>query len=442
MSTGDGMGVLSVGGQNHRAGRSAMVMVEVSYIGLLRSNGPYRRLFTANEISYIGDWFSMIALFLLAGEASDNSPLAIAGVLATRSFTFAPLEPLTGMLADRYPRKWLMILGNVWSFIILVSALALGMLDSLESVYLLGMAMVVGRAISSNAESAYVPNICTKEELLSANALSSGGWSAAMGIGAGIGGLTISKYGIETALWIDSLTFLIAILLILSLPHGGPEKSIQRSFSPRAMLSEIVSGWSYILSMPPIRRVVLVKAMWASGGGAQVFLLILIGKEAGFGDVAAGIGILYMARGFGSGFGPIVSRRFMANRMLIPYLLGGVLVISGAFYIAVAASEWTVIILVYVFISHAASGVNWVLSTTMLQQRSEDEWLGRVFGTDSLGITLTMGLSTVAAGLILENDILSLRETIIATGALQILAGIFWILFATPSEKRMLNKLV
>ena len=431
-----------LGGQNHRAGRPAMVMAEVSYIGLLRSNGPYRRLFTANEISYIGDWFSMIALFLLAGEASDNSPLAIAGVLATRSFTFAPLEPLTGMLADRYPRKWLMVLGNVWSFIILVSALALGMLDSLESVYLLGMAMVVGRAISSNAESAYVPNICTKEELLSANALSSGGWSAAMGIGAGIGGLTISKYGIETALWIDSLTFLIAILIILSLPHGGPEKSTQRLFSPRAMLGEIVSGWSYILSMPSIRRVVLAKAMWASGGGAQVFLLILIGKEAGFGDVAAGIGILYMARGFGSGFGPVVSRRVMANRMMIPYLLGGVLVISGAFYIAVAASEWTVIILVYVFISHGASGVNWVLSTTMLQQRSEDKWLGRVFGTDSLGITLTMGLSTVAAGLILENGILSLRETIIATGALQILAGIFWILFATPSEKRMLNESV
>ena len=431
-----------LGGQNHRACRSAIVMAEVSYIGLLRSNGPYRRLFTANEISYIGDWFSMIALFLLAGEASDNSPLAIAGVLATRSFTFAPLEPLTGMLADRYPRKWLMVLGNVWSLVMLVSALALGMLESLESVYLLGMAMVVGRAISSNAESAYVPNICTKEELLSANALSSGGWSAAMGIGAGIGGLTISKYGIETALWIDSLTFLIAILIILSLPHGGPEKSTQRLFSPRAMLGEIVSGWSYILSMPSIRRVVLAKAMWASGGGAQVFLLILIGKEAGFGDVAAGIGILYMARGFGSGFGPIVSRRVMANRMMIPYLLGGVLVISGAFYIAVAASEWTVIILVYVFISHAASGVNWVLSTTMLQQRSEDAWLGRVFGTDSLGITLTMGLSTVAAGLILENGILTLRETIVATGALQILAGMFWILFATPGEKRILNELV
>jgi len=417
-------------------------MAEVSYIGLLRSNKAYRRLFTANEISYIGDWFSMIALFLLAGEASDNSPLAIAGVLATRSFTFAPLEPLTGMLADRYPRKWLMVIGNVWSFAILVLALYLGLLDSLLSVYLLGMAMVVGRAISSNAESAYVPNICTRDELLSANALSSGGWSAAMGIGAGIGGLTISKYGIETALWIDSLTFLIAILLILTLPHGGPKRSGRDSGDPSSMLDEIWSGWKYILSKPPIRRVVLAKAMWASGGGAQVFLLILIGNEAGFGDVAAGIGILYMARGFGSGFGPIISRRLMSNEHLIPYLLGGVLIVSGAFYMAVAASDWTMVILAYVFISHAASGVNWVLSTTMLQKRSEDEWLGRVFGTDSLGITMTMGLSTVAAGLILENDLLTLRETIIATGALQIMAGILWILLATPEEKKMLDQAI
>ena len=419
-----------------------MPMAEVSYIGLLRSNKAYRRLFTANEISYIGDWFSMIALFLLAGEASDNSPLAIAGVLATRSFTFAPLEPLTGMLADRYPRKWLMVIGNVWSFAILVLALYLGLLDSLLSVYLLGMAMVVGRAISSNAESAYVPNICTRDELLSANALSSGGWSAAMGIGAGIGGLTISKYGIQTALWIDSLTFLIAILLILTLPHGGPKRSGRDSEDPSSMLDEIWSGWKYILSKPPIRRVVLAKAMWASGGGAQVFLLILIGNEAGFGDVAAGIGILYMARGFGSGFGPIISRRLMANERLIPYLLGGVLIVSGAFYMAVAASDWTMVILAYVFISHAASGVNWVLSTTMLQKRSEDEWLGRVFGTDSLGITMTMGLSTVAAGLILENDLLTLRETIIATGALQIMAGILWILLATPEEKKMLDQAI
>ena len=33
-------------------------------------------------VLYIGDWFTVLAMFLLAGEASDDSPLAIAGVLA------------------------------------------------------------------------------------------------------------------------------------------------------------------------------------------------------------------------------------------------------------------------------------------------------------------------------------------------------------------------
>ena len=48
----------------------------------------------------------------------------------------------------------------------------------------------------------------------------------------------------------------------------------------------------------------LAKGMWATGGGAQIFLLIIIGMEADFEDIstgAAGIGVLYMARGAGGG---------------------------------------------------------------------------------------------------------------------------------------------
>ena len=89
-------------------------MSRPSYLGLLRKNKTFRKLFFANEISFIGDWFTVIALFLIAGETSDNSPLAIAGVLATRSFTFAPLEPITGMLADRYSRRALMFISNLF----------------------------------------------------------------------------------------------------------------------------------------------------------------------------------------------------------------------------------------------------------------------------------------------------------------------------------------
>ena len=422
-------------------------MTGVGYLELFKTNRSFRRLFVANEISFIGDWFTVIALFMLAGEASDNSPLAIAGVLASRSFSLALVTPFTGMLADRYSRKGLMFGANIASLVVLVIVLVFNLLESLTSVYILAVVMVAARAVFDPAEYAYLPNICNEEELLTANALASGGWSVALGIGSAIGGLTISQFGINTALWIDTVTFVVAAFTIMTLPTGGPDVSERKSATPKLIVGEIVSGWKYILSLPSLRRVIFAKGLWASGGGAQVFLLVLIGMEVGFGEVAAGVGILFMARGFGSGFGPLAGRSLMSNPRLIPYLLGIAVGVCGTFYIAVAyfvgqenPADWKEIILILVFFSHAASGLNWVLSTTLLQKRSDDEWRGRVAGTDHFVITVMMGISALSAGLIMENELLDLVEVIALTGLVQIMLGLAWIMLASPSEKKIIQQ--
>ena len=415
-------------------------MSSVGYLEILRKNPSFRRLFVAQEISYIGDWFTVIALFILAGEATDNSPLAIAGVLASRSFSLAAVTPFTGMFADRYSRKGLMISSNLASSIVLVIVLKFNLLDSLSSVYLLAVTMVAAKSVFDPAEYAYLPNICTDEELLTANALGSGGWSIALGIGASVGGFTISNYGITTALWIDALTFLGAAICIMTLPQGGPDISERKNATPRVVTKEITDGWKYIFQKPEIRRLVIAKALWSSGGGAQIFLLIMIGMEAGFGDMAAGIGILFMARGFGSGFGPMAGRPLMANKKLQPYLIGIAVGSSGIFYIIISFMEWSNLLLVMIFIAHAASGFNWVQSTTLTQERAGDEWRGRVAGADFLALTFMMGTSAITAGFMLENELLELREVIALSAIIQIIMGIGWILLAAPKEKAMFDK--
>jgi hypothetical protein len=121
----------------------------------------------------------------------------------------------------------------------------------------------------------------------------------------------------------------------------------------------------------------------------------------------------------------------------LPYLLGVSVGISGIFYVVVSQIEWNNMLLLLVFCAHASSGVNWVYSTTMLQTRSDDEWRGRVAGTDYLVITFTMGSSALAAALILENELLELRGVIAITGAIQIAIGLLWVIFASPSEKKI-----
>ena len=415
-------------------------MSGVGYIDLLKKNHSFRRLFIAQELSYIGDWFTVIALFILAGESSDNSPLAIAGVLATRSFSLAAMTPFTGMFADRYSRKGLMICSDLAAFLVLFIVLQFDLLNNLSSVYFLAIAMVAAKSIFDPAQYAYLPNICNDEELLTANALGSGGWSLALGIGASIGGLTIAEYGITTALWIDAITFLVSAIFIMTLPFGGPDTSERENMSTKIVIKEITDGWKYIVKTPEVRRLVLAKALWSSGGGAQIFLLILIGMEAGFGDIAAGIGILFMARGFGSGFGPMAGRPLMNNHILRPYLIGLAVGISGIFYAIISLMEWNNLLLLMIFISHASSGFNWVQSTTLTQERAGDEWRGRVAGADFLALTLMMGLSAITAGFILENQLLQLREVIALSALIQIIMGIGWILFASPKEKIIFNK--
>ena len=414
-------------------------MSGIGYVQILKNNHSFRRLFIAQELSYIGDWFTVIALFILAGEASDNSPLAIAGVLATRSFSLAAMTPFTGMLADRYSRKGLMICSDLAACLVLLIVLQFDLLNNLSSVYFLAVTMVAAKSIVDPAQYAYLPNICNDEELLTANALGSGGWSLALGIGASIGGLTIAEYGITTALWIDALTFLASAICIMTLPFGGPDTTERESVSVKIVTKEITDGWKYILTTPDVRRLVIAKALWSSGGGAQIFLLILIGMEAGFGDIAAGIGILFMARGFGSGFGPMAGRPLMRNNFLRPYLIGLAVGISGIFYAIISLMEWNNLLLIMIFISHASSGFNWVQSTTLTQERAGDEWRGRVAGADFLALTLMMGLSAITAGYILENELLQLREVIALSAFIQIIMGIGWILLASPKEKVIFN---
>jgi hypothetical protein len=61
--------------------------------------------------------------------------------------------------------------------------------------------------------------------------------------------------------------------------------------------------------------------------------------------------------------------------------------------------------------------------------------MGRVAGTDNLIITLTMGVSTIIAGLAMENQIVALREMLLITAGTQIAAGLLWLLIASPKER-------
>src|SRR5262245_53835550 len=82
------------------------------YVDLLRRNPRFRRLWFAQVVSELGDWFNLVALFALVARYSRHAQAA-GLVLIIQALPVLVLSPLTGTLADRFDRRRLMILADL-----------------------------------------------------------------------------------------------------------------------------------------------------------------------------------------------------------------------------------------------------------------------------------------------------------------------------------------
>ena len=199
---------------------------------------------------------------------------------------------------------------------------------------------------------------------------------------------------------------------------------------------EIVDGWRHLRRHPAIARISLVKAVWALGGGGVVFMLILVGEALVPEAPSLGIGLVYGARGLGTGLGPVAARAWLRKKHLWAFWMGIFIAASGVTYLALGSLPWTLWIVLLVILAHSFSGANWVLSTVLLQERTVDAFRGRVFATEWLLVTLVDSFAILSASLLLESAVLTLRQGILLCAVIQVLCGVAWLLLVVPKELR------
>src|SRR5215510_11472093 len=81
-------------------------------LALLASNPGYRRLWMAQFISFIGDWFTFVALVRLVKEETGGR-LAVGALIAAQLAPSFFLGSIAGSTADRIPRRTVMIACDV-----------------------------------------------------------------------------------------------------------------------------------------------------------------------------------------------------------------------------------------------------------------------------------------------------------------------------------------
>lgn len=424
---------------------AAAPLAPAGYRELVVGNPHFRRLWIAQVVSLLGDWFNTIALYTLVSRLT-GSPLALGGVFLLKMLPLAVASPLAGVLVDRFDRRRVMIVSDLLRAAIVLGFLAIDRAAEVPLLYLLIVAQVVAGSVFEPARAASLPNVTRPRELVTANALASATWSAMLALGAAAGGVAAEQLGLRTVFVVDSATYLVSAFFVWRtvIPQqteapepgaAGSRLAVARAIARRAA-AKVADGWRYLRRHPPAGRMALAKASWSLGGGGLVYLLALLGGEVSPAAQATGIGALFAVRGLGTGLGPILARRFFLDSARWPSVMGWAVVLSGLAYATVAAMPWSWWVIAPVVVAHAGSGANWVLSTVELQRRTEDRFRGRAFATEWLLVTAADSVSILAASLLLEAGWLSLAGGFALCAALQIACGALWLATVVPAERR------
>ncbi|HJR06769.1 MAG TPA: MFS transporter [Pyrinomonadaceae bacterium] len=406
--------------------------MSVGYIELLRKNRGFRQLWLGQVVSQLGDWFDTIAVMTLVLNLT-GSGRDVGLIMVARFLPSVVVGPLSGVVADRFSRRHIMIVSDILRAVVVLGFLFVRRADQIWIIYALTVLQLTFSTFFEPAKSAAIPSIVAERELVTANAITSVTWSAMLTLGAVAGGMVTGWFGTDAAFVVDSATYVLSAALVWSvrLPPRPPREKTRLTISKALGITDTLEGIRYVRTRPRVLALLAVKPAWGLGGGILALLAVFGEKVFPVGRSAAtGIGVLYAARGIGTAIGPVFARRLAGeSRARMQTIIGLSFLVGGVFYAAFGVATNYVVALLMVALAHMGGSILWVFSTVLLQTAVEDNFRGRVFAAELALLTLTMAASNYATGELLDRFNYSPRVVTVGIGVIFILPGLLW--FAT-----------
>ena len=400
---------------------------------VLRDNRDLRLLFVAQNLSYLGDWFTFVALAGLVQDVTDSAFL-VSLLLVAFSLPSFLASPLGGPVADRYDRRQVLVVVSMLQAIAGCGLLFIGTTHIWLAFVSQGLIAAFAAFVRPAVEAA-VPNLARDpDELRRANALFGSSWGVMLAVGAGLGGVFSEAFGRQAAFIADIATFVVAagLIALVKRPMQEDRGTTRTPVRPIADMREAID---LARRDSTILALLASKMTFAVGAGVVSQLAVYAADAFSSGD--AGRGLLLGARGVGSGLGPIIGARFAKGNLRRVLLVCGVAgLVFSAGYLAAAAAPVLIIASACVMFAHLGGGAQWTLSTYGLQVRAPDDMRGRVLAGDFALITLSLAVSSVAAGIVSEQ--VGARATVAIFGAIAAASSTVYLLL-TRNVRAMLQ---
>lgn len=373
----------------------------------------FRALLGAQLLSLVGDRVAAVALSVLVFRQS-GSPVLAAATYAATYLPWLVASPLLAPLADRLPRRSIMVVSDLAR----AGLVAVMVLPGLPVVALMGL-LVVTVLITpafSTARAALLPGVVGPERYVAASTVDRLSTQLAGVGGFAAGGLLLAAVGPRACLALDAATFLASAALVRL-------KVAERRAEPRpreGFWAEVTGGGRLVFADRFLTRLVVTAWVLAAVSAVPEGLAVTYAHEVHAGPVA--VGLLTASWPLGAFVSVLLAGRWVPASRRLRILRP--LAILGLVPLLVPVLHPTLPLVLACWAASGIASAYQLPANATFVQLVPDSHRGRALGLAQSGIFLGQGLLLLAAGAAAEHWPVSDVVAVIAAVALVLVAGL------------------
>jgi MFS family permease len=385
-------------------------------------------------ISLTGDWLLLLALPVYVYTLT-GSTLSTGSVFIVDSLTRLLLGTIAGLFVDRWDRRRTMVIANVLQAAVLLPLVLVRSVDTLWLVYPVVIVRTSIAQFFAPAESAFIPTLVERHQLVPANALNGLSQNLSRLVGPALGGILVTALGLGAAAVGDAVSFVASAALISLVRPGpvrsaGPDSASVTERGWRVLARDWMAGPG-LLADGRLAFTYTAVVVQATAEGILGVLVIAFVR-----DVISGggleLGWMLSAQAVGGVIGGVVIGRTLDR--VRPFFLAGLgLVALGLIDLAIwNSTALSHILLLFALAGPAAIAFGAGL-TTLLQTIPPASYRGRAFGLR--GATLSLGVLVGLAIASLLGNALGAVPLLEVSAALNVLGGVILLTAGVRSQR-------
>jgi MFS family permease len=276
----------------------------------------FRKLWAALSISLAGSEITVLALPLIAVLTLDATPFEMGALLAAGQLPFLLLSLPAGVLADRRPRRPILIAADLTAAALLISLPLAMPFGGPVFAHLCVVAFGVGgcAVVSDVAHYSYVPTLVGRDHLTESNSRLQISYSASAAGGPGVGGVLIQLLSAPLVVLLDAVSFLGSALLLSRIEHPEPRPG------GTGPANSLAAGLRMLFGHPLLRPIAVTGAIAVFfESGLLAIYVLYASRDLGLNP--ATLGLIFAAGGLGAIPGALLARwagrRFGIGRSII-----------------------------------------------------------------------------------------------------------------------------